>query len=280
MAHRFAQVTIAPVELGTIVAVGYAAAMWRRHRGEVETLALAIGGFAWFVVVAAMTQAGFAGNQRYLIVTTAVVCVLGGMGAVRVLQGVEWVAQRWFGPRRAPAITAAALLAGVLAGSPTIVAKANNEARVRGGLEHEAYLWHDLKGLIHEAGGKDELLACGGVYSGPFQTQMVAYELGIHGIQVGWKVTPPPGVLFRTRTVPDGPLVTKPTDDRYRPGRHERQVAAAHRAAGRSHRLSQGEPVLAHLGHRRQRRHQGRAARGDRQPAEAAGIAVNGGATH
>jgi hypothetical protein len=45
---------------------------------------------------------------------------------------------------------------------------------------------------------------------------MVAYELGIHGINVGWKFTPPPGVAFRTRTVPDGPLVTKPTDDRYR----------------------------------------------------------------
>jgi hypothetical protein len=216
VAHRFVQVTIAPVELGTLVAVGYAAVLWRRVRGEQETLALAIGGFAWFVVVAAMTQAGFAGNQRYLIVTTAVVCVLGGMGAVRVLQGVEWLARRWFGPRRAPAIAAVALLAGVVAGSPTIVAKANNEARVRGGLEHEAYLWHDLKGLIDEAGGKHALLACGGVYSGPFQTQMVAYELGIHGIQVGWKITPPPGVTFRTRTVPDGPLVTKPTDDRYR----------------------------------------------------------------
>ena len=205
VAHRFVQVTIAPVELGTLVAVGYAAVLWRRVRGERDTLALAIGGFAWFVVVAAMTQAGFAGNQRYLIVTTAVVCVLGGMGAVRVLQGVEWLA-----------IVAAALLSGVRAGPPTIVAKANNEARVRGGLEHEAYLWHDLKGLIDEAGGKHALLACGGVYSGPFQTQMVAYELGIHGIQVGWKVTPPPGVTFRTRTVPDGPLVTKPTDDRYR----------------------------------------------------------------
>ena len=78
VAHRFVQVTIAPVELGTLAAVGYAAAMWRRRRAEGETLALALGGFAWFVVVAVMTQAGFAGNQRYLIVTTAVVCVLGG----------------------------------------------------------------------------------------------------------------------------------------------------------------------------------------------------------
>ena len=82
------------------------------------------------------------------------VCVLGGIGAVRVLQGVEALARRWFGARRAPAITAAALLLGLLAGSPTIVAKVDNEARVRGGLEHEAYLWHDLKGLIDEAGGK------------------------------------------------------------------------------------------------------------------------------
>jgi hypothetical protein len=83
-------------------------------------------------------------------------------------------------------------------------------------LDHEAFLWHDLKAMIDENGGPDRLLACGGVFSGPFQTQMVAYELGVHGINVGWKETPPPGVVFRTRTVPDGPLVTKPTDDRYR----------------------------------------------------------------
>ena len=96
------------------------------------------------------------------------------------------------------------------------MAKADNTARVQGGLDHEAFLWHDLKAMIDENGGPDRLLACGGVFSGPFQTQMVAYELGVHGINVGWKETPPPGVVFRTRTVPDGPLVTKPTDDRYR----------------------------------------------------------------
>jgi hypothetical protein len=216
LVERFMAVTIAPVELGTIIAVGFAGFLWLRYRREGVTLALAAFGLAWFVLVAAMTEAGFAGNQRYLIVTTAVVCVLGGMGAVRVLQGVEWLGARYFGAARARPVMLGALLVGVLAASPTIVAKADNEARVRGGLEHEAYLWHDLRGLIDDAGGQDALLACGGVFSGPFQTQMVAYELGIHGIQVGWKVTPPPGVTFRTRTVPDGPLVTKPTDDRYR----------------------------------------------------------------
>jgi hypothetical protein len=86
---------------------------------------------------------------------------------------------------------------------------------VSGGLEHEATVWRDLKVAIHRL-GRDRLLACGGIFSGPFQTQMVAYELGVHGIQVGWHGTPPPGVAFRTRTVPNGPLVVKPTDDRYR----------------------------------------------------------------
>jgi hypothetical protein len=214
---RFAESTVAPVEAGTIVAVGVAAVAWVRRRAQGEVLALAALGFSWFALVAVMTEAGFAGNQRYLMVTTAAVSVLGGVGAVRVLQGVEALGTRWLGSARAGARAAAiALVAGLAIASPTIIAKADNTGRVQGGIEHEAYLWHDLKALIDANGGKERLLACGGVFSGPFQTQMVAYELGVHGINVGWKVTPPPGVAFRTRTVPDGPLVTKPTDDRYR----------------------------------------------------------------
>ena len=242
---RFMASTIAPVELGTLVAAGVAAVAWMRRRvqegsgasarlgrvrseasgasarlGRVRSeaiLALAVLGFSWFALVAAMTEAGFAGNQRYLMVTTAAVSVLGGIGAVRLLQGVELLARRAFGTPRAGAIAAAgAFFAGIAIASPTIAAKADNTARVQGGLDHEAFLWHDLKSMIDANGGKERLLACGGVFSGPFQTQMVAYELGVHGINVGWKETPPPGIVFRTRTVPDGPLVTKPTDDRYR----------------------------------------------------------------
>jgi hypothetical protein len=191
--------------------------MWLKRRREGPTVALALGGFAWLALVAVMTEAGFAGNQRYLIVTTAVMCVLGGMGAVRVLQGVEWAAVRLTGNVRTGAVAAAvAFVIGVGISTPTIVAKWDNTRRVNGGLEHEAYLWHDLKSLIDRAGGKDRLLACGHIFSGPFQIEMVAYELGLHGIDVGWKETPAPGVVFRTRTVPDGPLVTKPTDDRFR----------------------------------------------------------------
>jgi hypothetical protein len=217
LVERHLGVTIAPVEAGTFIAAAYAAVMWLTRRREGPTVALALGGLAWLALVATMTEAGFAGNQRYLIVTTAVMCVLGGIGAVRVLQGVDWAAVRLTGSVRAGTAAAAAAFAlGIAIGFPVIVAKFDNTRRVDGGLRHEAYLWHDLKSLIDETGGRESLLACGDVYSGPFQTQMVAYELGIHGIDVGWKETPAPGAVFRTRTVPDGPLVTKPTDDRFR----------------------------------------------------------------
>jgi hypothetical protein len=214
---RFRKAVIAPVKGGVVIAVIYALVMWARRRREGITLAVFAGGLAWLLLVAVMTQAGFAGNYRYLIVTTAAAAVLGGIGAARVLQGVGWLGERAFGSARRGALTAAAAcLAALAVSAPFIREKADNTTRVRGGLEHEAAVYHDFKGLLDRAGGRKRLLACGGVFSGPFQTQMIAYYLHIHGIRLGWRATPPPGVALRTRTVPDGPLVVKPTDDRFR----------------------------------------------------------------
>jgi hypothetical protein len=217
LANRLRKAVIAPVKGGVVVAVIYAIVQWVRHRREKETLFMFAGGFAWFALVAVMTQGGYAGNYRYLIVTTAVLAVLGGIGTARVLEGIGMLGQRFIKrPWAAPATAAAAAVLALGISAPFISEKANNTKRVLGGLRHEADIWHDLKSTIHEAGGRHRLLACGGIFSGPFQTQMMAWELHIHGIQVGWKTTPGPGVLFRTRTVPNGPLVTVPSDDRFR----------------------------------------------------------------
>ena len=221
LASRFRKVVIAPVKGGILIAVAFAAVMWFRRRKEGATLALFAGGFAWFALVAGMTEGGYAGNQRYLIVSTAAATVLGGVGAARVLQGVGALAQRIGGSVRTGHVAAAAFCALAFAISfPFIIEKANNTERVSGGLDHEAELWRDLQVMIEKEGPKERLLACGGVASGPFQTQMIAWELGIHGIQVAWRATVPPGVAFRTRTVPDGPLVVKPSDGRYRQVAH------------------------------------------------------------
>ena len=115
---RFVRSRSRPVELGHARSpVGYAACSGCGAGAEAATLGAARSAASpGSLLVAVMTEAGFAGNQRYLIVTTAVVCVLGGMGAVRVLQGVEWLARASFGTRaRAALIAAGALLVGVLA---------------------------------------------------------------------------------------------------------------------------------------------------------------------
>jgi hypothetical protein len=60
LVSRFRKVVIAPVKAGIIIGFVYALVMWIRHRREGLTLALSIGGLAWFVLVAGMTEAGFA----------------------------------------------------------------------------------------------------------------------------------------------------------------------------------------------------------------------------
>ena len=216
LAKRFWKVVIAPVKGAAVVGAAYAINGWLRERREPITVALTACGVAWFVVVAAMAEAGFAGNQRYLIVSTAVVCVLSGMGIARLLQGVAALARRRFGSARAGVATATAVcVVGTLASAPFIVEKANNTEPVWRGLRYEADLWRDMKGLLHRV-GRDRIVGCVGVFSGPFQTQELAWELGLPGVRIGTLTTPPPGAVFRTRTIENGPLVTRSTDDRFR----------------------------------------------------------------
>ncbi len=215
---RFAQRTVIPLFAAALLATVLAARGWARERRDGATLALAGIGFAWIALVGVMTELGYAGNQRYLIVTTAALCVLAGVGAGRAFGWLRGLADRVTGdPRRGMAVTAAACLLGVVALSPVIKDKADNIDVTLDVLRYEASLWDTLPGAIEKGGGRDRLLACGNVYSGPFQTQMVAYELGIHGIEVGALFgTPAPGVVFRTKTRTTSPIVPKLTDDRMR----------------------------------------------------------------
>ena len=215
---RFHERTIWPMEVGALIAAVYAAVAFRRERREGAALFLFAAGLGWLALVAIMTENGYAGNQRYLIVTTAAICVLGGVGFGRIFTAIRTAATRLAGnPRAGLAAACAVFLLGLVPLTPVIRDKVDNTEQTAKKLEYEASLWGNLPEAIEEAGGRDRLLRCGNVYSGPFQTQMVAYELGIHGIDVGALVpTEPPGVAFQTHTVPGGPLVTDVTDDRFR----------------------------------------------------------------
>jgi len=216
--ERFHHRTVWALELAGLVGAVTALVAWLRDRRQGAILFLAGIGLAWLALVAAMTEGGYAGNMRYLIVTTAVLCVVGGIGVARAFQGLQLAVERVGGSARAGLAAATAVfLVGLVAGWPVIRDKADNVDATLDELRYEASLWHTLDDAIDAAGGRDALLSCGSVYSGPFQTQMVAYELGIHGVDVrALEGTPPPGVAFRTHTIPKGPLVIAVTDDAFR----------------------------------------------------------------
>jgi len=212
--RRFAERTVIPLIATALLASVLAIRSWLRDRRDSATAFLAAAGFAWLALVAVMTELGYAGNQRYLVVTTAALCVLGGVGAGRIFEGVQTLATRVTGsPGRALAATAAACVLAVAALSPVIRDKADNIDVTLDILRYEASLWDTFPGIVDKGGGRERLLACGNVYSGPFQTQMVAYELGIHGIDVGaLGGTPAPGVCSGpTRARPARSCPSSPT---------------------------------------------------------------------
>jgi hypothetical protein len=238
--ERFHERTVVALELAGLIGAGVALVAWWRRRRQGAVLFAAGVGAAWLTLVAAMTEGGYAGNQRYLIITTAALCVLGGIGVARVVQGVQLLGQRLSGNARVGLAAAAAVgLAGLAIGWPVVEDKADNVDATLDELRYEASLWHTLDDAVEATGGRDALLSCGAVYSGPFQTQMIAYELGIHGVDVSaLNGTTPPGVAFRTHTIPAGPLVIAPTDKRFKlaggSGRWQLWTAPRADARGRS----------------------------------------------
>jgi hypothetical protein len=238
--ERFHERTVVALELAGLIGLAVALVAWVRRRGQGAIVFVGGVGIAWLALVAAMTEGGYAGNQRYLIVTTAALCVLGGIGVARVVQGAQLAGRRLTGNARVGlAVAAAVALAGLAIGWPVVEDKADNIEVTLDELRYEASLWHTLDDAIESVDGRDALLACGAVYSGPFQTQMVAYELGIHGKDVSaLNGTTPPGVAFRTHTIPEGPLVIAITDERFRKaggsGRWEIWTAPRADARGRS----------------------------------------------
>jgi hypothetical protein len=167
----------------------------RREQRTVIALALA----AAVVVgeVALMTNDGFSGNTRYMILPAALVCVLAGTGigwAVRALPGRLAASGLVVG--------AVAIAAAVGFAAPSV----NRLDAVRASIEYQARLTDGLAATVARAGGADRLLACGTPYTGAFQVPLVAWQLGVPTTTVRSASAPgdapprPPGVAFRSRT--------------------------------------------------------------------------------
>jgi len=171
-----------------------------------------------------MTEGGYSGNQRYLIIPTAALAVLAGVGVAWSVRWVAAQAQRRAGGsvRVRVGVAWAVLLLALAATSPVVLSKADQVDTITDSLEYEATLWEDLKKIVDDAGGGPRLRTCGGFWTGAFQTQMVAYETGVHGVDVGLEPIAP-GVVFRTKTAPQLGPVPPVRDRSFRPALRNRR---------------------------------------------------------
>ena len=105
--RRYKSSVVEPVAVAGLFGLGVAALRYFRRLGpsserrrDWATLVLGAGGAAWLALVMGMTQAGYAGNQRYLIIPTAALSVLAGVGVIRIPQAMSWIGRRWFAAGR------------------------------------------------------------------------------------------------------------------------------------------------------------------------------------
>jgi hypothetical protein len=175
---------MAPVSFGglALAAVAGVAGWLPRGRLGREAAGLAVLAAGWILLVALMTEAGYSGNERYLLAPCALLyCVSAA--------GFAWggaAVVRWARARGRPALGGAsvgvALLALVVA---TVMWTDNRMPRAWEDLAYQARVAHDTDDAIALAGGRERLLACGRPYTNEFLVPLVAWNLEVHASQIG-----------------------------------------------------------------------------------------------
>lgn len=160
---RALRLVIAPVLVAA--AAGTAFAVLRR---ELAALVLTAAGAAWVAIVAVMTELGYTGNERYLFPVTAAICVLAGVGAVRLATAAGG---RW------TLVVAALMLAAT---APFAVKRERTLERHARAADERADIRSGLESAVKRAGGPRRLLDCGhpAVTRGGFQGAL-AWQLDV-----------------------------------------------------------------------------------------------------
>jgi hypothetical protein len=185
-------------------------------------------GVGWWVLIGIMTQAGFSGNNRYLVLGAALIEIAGGVGwgwAALELGG----AARRFGrspsgrAERLPALatvwSAVAVLGVCFALIPSWVANNMIDVpRTHRALVYQAHLREDMAAAVSRLGGRANVLRCGRVMTEGFQVPMLAWTLGVHTLAV--QASPlndrrpgsAPNVIFQTRAQRHSSLLPRVRD--------------------------------------------------------------------
>ncbi len=189
----------------------------REHAMAGIILAGALG-LGWWVVISIMTQAGFSGNNRYLVLGAALVDIAGGVGWGWAALGLAGLVARARHRDQSEGATGSAsggqlrtvfsvgLLTLVFIFLPNFVG--NNLIdiqRTHRALVYQAHLREDAARAVADLGGPKAVLRCGTVMTEGFQVPMLAWTLGVHTVDVqasplpGGELPPAPNVIFQTR---------------------------------------------------------------------------------
>jgi hypothetical protein len=207
-------------------------------------------GIGWWVVISVMTQIGFSGNDRYLILGAALVEIAGGVGfgwaaleLGRALPRLQRSRGRASGRLDANVSgwAAAAVIAVVFMLLPTWIGGLVHLRRVHRALVYQAHLRTDMAKAVHALGGASKLLRCGTVMTEGFQVPMLAWALGVHTLQIeapppaGATPPPAPNVIFRTRAQSNAtplPLLSDWSSVNYRRVAHVRTFSVYSNCTG------------------------------------------------
>jgi hypothetical protein len=219
------------------------------QRGRAGLLLAAALGAGWWVLIAILTQAGFSGNDRYLVLGAALVAIAGGAGwgwAAHTVAGLVRRLSASRGRPAAPALAAGggALLAAVvfMATPPWIGGHVVDVQATHRALVYQARLREDMTNAVAKLGGPGKVLACGTVMTEGFQVPMLAWTLGVHTLQIESSTLPvsslpdPPNVIFQTRAQRHAhllPIVGDPSKGRYRLVTHVRTFRVYSNCAGK-----------------------------------------------
>ena len=148
--------------------LGFAVALreWRRSGRPGTLVWLGVGAIGWLVIDALLAQGRFAtGAPRYLLPAVGLACVVAGSFVADVVGRLRHrlVVTRWSGV--APVVVAVGLVAVCTPRIAHNVGQAH--AAIQDGYRVEA-LQAGLPSAVAVAGGRDAILRCGHISTGPF----------------------------------------------------------------------------------------------------------------